>query len=107
MALIALLGSLQESALSGGIGAAVYAGLAFGICRRSRTVAVLALIVFVAKRLLLVNSITFGGLVLLSFGSLLFANGVRGTFSFPKFPPLPANLPSVEQNFRAMEDGRA
>ncbi|MBS1840697.1 MAG: hypothetical protein JSS69_02280 [Acidobacteria bacterium] len=102
LALIALLSPAEGFGLTIGISAAVYASLAFGIRRRSRIVAVFALIIFIAERLLLGAAMALPNLTLLAFGSLLFANGVRGTFAYHKFPPLPANIPSVEQSFRAM-----
>lgn len=101
LALVALLSPVEGVALAVGISAAVYGGLAFGIRRRSRVVAILALIVFIAERLLLGTAMAFPNLTLLAFGSLLLVNGVRGTLAYHKFPPLPANIPTVEQSFQA------
>jgi len=59
LALVALLSPVEGVALAVGISAAVYGGLAFGIRRRSRVVAILALIVFIAERLLLGTAMAF------------------------------------------------
>jgi len=101
-----LLSPEQHLALIVGISAAVYGTLAFGIRRRSRAVAILALIVFFAERLLLGASLAFPNLTLLAFGPLLFVNGVRVTVAYHRFPPLAANIPSVEQSFQAFAKDR-
>jgi hypothetical protein len=102
MALVVWLSPAEGFALVGGIGAVVYAGLAIGIRRRSRIVAVLALLIFIAERLFIGTSMGVPSLTILAFGSLLLMNGIRGTFAYHRFPPLPADIPSVEQSFRAM-----
>ncbi|HWY43362.1 MAG TPA: hypothetical protein VNX66_07695 [Candidatus Sulfotelmatobacter sp.] len=81
--------------------AVLFAALAFGIRRRSRIAAICALCLYVFQRILFWGGI--GPYQAVSFLFVLaFMNCIRGTFAYHRFPPLPANIPSVEQSFRAI-----
>jgi len=80
----------------------VFAFIAFGIRRRSRAAALAALILYVLGRVYAFASGAHGNLVLPVLITLALLNAVRGTFAYHSFPPLPANLPSVEDSFKAM-----
>jgi hypothetical protein len=97
--LIEALRSLDESELVGLFLAGLFAALAFGIHRRSRVAAVSALSFFLVARIFL-GTPAIPWMVL--FLSLLFLNGIRGTFAYHRIPPLAAGLPTVEQSFQAV-----
>jgi len=81
--------------------AVLFAGLAFGIRRRSRFAAICALCLYVLQRIVFWAP-GFGPYQALSLLFVLaFVNCVRGTFAYHRLPPLPPNIPSVEQSFQA------
>jgi hypothetical protein len=86
----------------GFVDAAIFAGIAYGIRRKSRTAAVIGLVLYVSN---VAYAFVVAGPrspLIPAFVSLAFIHGVRGTFAYHKFPALPANLPSVEQGFQAL-----
>jgi hypothetical protein len=92
----------DQYAIQGLLSVIVFGFIAFGIRRRSRAAALIALLLYVSDRVFALISTGHGNLVLPVFITLAFLNAVRGTFAYHRFPVLPANLPSVEQSFRAM-----
>jgi hypothetical protein len=86
----------------GFVDAAIFAGIAYGIRRRSRTAAVIALVLYVSNVVYAFIIVGPSLRLLPAFVTLAFVHGVRGTFAYHKFPALPANLPSVEQGFQAL-----
>ncbi|HWZ99758.1 MAG TPA: hypothetical protein VN025_18520 [Candidatus Dormibacteraeota bacterium] len=103
-AVLALIGFLRDSRFFDVVQlslAVLFGALAFGIRRRSRTAAICALSLYIFQRILFWGPIgPFQAISLLFV--LAFANCIRGTFAYQRFSPLPANIPSVEQSFRAM-----
>jgi hypothetical protein len=86
----------------GFVDAAIFAGIAFGIRRKSRTAAVLGLVLYVSN-VVYVFVIAGPRLPLIpAFVTLAFLHGVRGTFAYHEFPALPADLPSIDQGFEAL-----
>lgn len=86
----------------GFVDSAIFAGLAFGIYRRSRIAAVSAFVLYLAGSLLQFAAHGPAGWVLRGLIALALLHGVRGAIAYHKFPTLPANLPSVEQSFRSL-----
>jgi len=84
------------------LGIVLFGSLALGIRYRSRAAALAALILYVLDRVYAISSGAHGNLVLPLLITLTFLNAVRGTLAYHSFPPLPANLPGVEQSFKAM-----
>ncbi len=84
------------------LGVFVFAVIAFGIRRRSRAAALAAPILFVLGRIYAVVSGAPWYLLISVLITLAFLNAVRGTLAYHSFPTLPANLPSVEDSFKAM-----
>jgi hypothetical protein len=114
-AFVAVLGSLLTAVFIFGDGApvvnawgfadaAIFAGIAFGIRRKSRLSAVLGLVLYVSN--VIYGFIVFGpkSPLIPALVSLAFVHGVRGTFAYHEFPALAANLPSVEQRFQALRN---
>jgi len=83
--------------------AALFAGIAFGIYRRSRIAAVSALVLYLIGRgfVWVTAGPKIGALPVLV--TLAFLNGVRGTFAYHKLPPRPEGLPTLAQGFGALE----
>ena len=100
--LITVLKDPEQLAAGEVLGVVVFALIAFGIRRRSRAAAFAALILYVLDRIYALISGAHGNLVLAVLITLAFLNAVRGAFAYHRFPSLPANLPSVEQSFKAM-----
>jgi hypothetical protein len=100
--LITVLKDPEQLAIGEVLGVVVFAFIAFGIRRRSRTAAFAALILYALDRIHALISGAHGNLVLPVLITLAFLNAVRGALAYHRFPPLPANLPSVEQSFKAM-----
>jgi hypothetical protein len=83
--------------------AIVFAGIAFGIYRRSRIAAVTGLVLYVLGRVYLIYLSSRLGSVFWSFViAMALVNGVRGTIAHHRLPPLPVGLPPIEQSFREM-----
>ena len=89
------------------VSVAIYASAGFGIYRRSRIAAVLALAFYLAGQgyAWVAAGPKIGALPLLI--TLAFLNGVRGTFAYHKLPPRPEGLPSLAQSFGALEGSPA
>lgn len=103
-ALFALIGFLRDSRFFDVVQlslALLFGALGFGIRRRSRIAAICALALYILQKTLFGGP--FGPFQVISLLFVLaFLNCIRGAFAYHKFPPLPANIPSVEQSFRAM-----
>jgi hypothetical protein len=83
--------------------ATIFAGITFGIYRRSRTAAVAGLALYVLERGYLIYISGGPRNVLWSFViAMAFVNGVRGTFAYHRLPPAPTGLPPIEQSFQDM-----
>jgi hypothetical protein len=80
---------------------ALFAGLAFGIDRRSRTAAVVALSVYVLNFLLITIQHGPRGFIPAALSSVALLNAVRGTFAYHKLPVPPPGTPSLEESFEA------
>jgi hypothetical protein len=101
VAVITSSGAAAQNAL-GFVDAAIFAGIAYGIRRRSRLAAVVGLVLYVSN-VVYAFVLTGPRLPLIpAFVTLAFIHGVRGTFAYHKFPALPANLPSIDQGFQAL-----
>ena len=103
-AIIAHVGSYQIDALSILLElayVALFAGLAFGIDRRSRTAAVVALSVYVLNFLLITIQHGPRGFIPAALISVALLNAVRGTFAYHKLPVQPPGTPSLEESFEA------
>ena len=87
---------------SGFIDSAMFAGLAFGIYRRSRIAAVSAFVLYLAGSIFQFAAHGPAGWILRGLIALALFHGVRGAIAYRNFPTLPANLPSVEQSFRSL-----
>ena len=101
----ALIGVLRDATISDfeqfGV-AVLFAVLAFGIRRRSRAAAISALILYVLLRVAQ-GWTSLSPFQIISFLFVLaLVNCIRGTFAYHRFGSPPANVPSVEQSFRAM-----
>jgi hypothetical protein len=92
----------DQYAIQGLLSVIVFGFIAFGIRRRSRAAALIALLLYVADRVFALISTGHGNLVLPVFITLAFLNAVRGTIAYHRLPPLPANLPSIEQSFQSI-----
>ena len=92
----------DQYAIQGLLSVIVFGFIAFGIRRRSRAAALIALLLYVSDRVFALISTGHGNLVLPVFITLAFLNAVRGTIAYHRFPPLPANLPSIEQSFQSI-----
>ena len=104
-ALLLLISALKDPerfAVDEALMVVIFGFIAFGIRRRSRAAALAALILFVLGRIYAVVSGAPWYLLLSVLITLAFLNAARGTLAYHRFPPLPANLPSVEQSFKAM-----
>ena len=86
----------------GFLNSALFGGLAFGIYRRSRIVALSAFVLFTGGTIYQFATTGPASLLLRGLIALAFFHGVRGTIAYHKFPTLPANLPSIEQSFHAV-----
>jgi hypothetical protein len=100
--LITVMKDPDQFAVDGLLGVVVFAFIAFGIRRRSRTAAFAGLILYVSDRIYVFVSGAYGNLILPIFIALAFLNAVRGTIAYHRLPPLPANLPSIEQSFQSI-----
>jgi|ERR1041385_64385 hypothetical protein len=100
--LINVLKDTEQLAVGEVLAVVAFAFIAFGVRRRSRAAALAALILYVLDRVYALVSGVHGNLILPVLITLAFLNAVRGTLAYHRFPPLPANLPSVEQSFKAM-----
>jgi hypothetical protein len=78
---------------------ALFVGMAFGIERRSRAAAVIALSVYLLNFLL--TAIQHGprGIIATALISVALVNAVRGTFAYHKLPVPPPGTPSLEKTF--------
>lgn len=92
--------------ISGFIGAALLAGVAFGIRRKSRAAAVVAFLLYVCSQASLWITTGHGNLVVGALVALALLHGVRGTFAYAKLTPLPQGTPSIDQSFRAVGANR-
>jgi hypothetical protein len=92
----------DQYAIQGLLSVIVFGFIAFGIRRRSRAAALIALLLYVSDRVFALISTGHGNLVLPVFITLAFLNAVRGTIAYHRLPPLPANLPSIEQSFQSI-----
>jgi hypothetical protein len=99
---ITFLKDTEQFAIEGLVGVVVFAFVAFGIRRRSRAAAFVGLMLYVSDRIYVLISGGHGNLVLPILIELAFLNAVRGTVAYHRLPPLPANLPSIEQSFQAV-----
>lgn len=86
----------------GFVDSAIFAGLAFGIYRRSRIAAVSAFVLYLAGSIFQFAAHGPAGWILRGLIALALFHGVRGALAYHKFSALPANLPSVEQSFRSL-----
>jgi hypothetical protein len=79
-----------------------FAGIAFGIYRKSRLAAISALALYLAGRVYALATVgpRIGFINILV--ALAFLHGVRGALAYHKFPPRPAGLPSLAQSFEAL-----
>lgn len=62
--------------------AAIFAAIAFGIRRKSRVAAIVGLCLYVVERLYMLRQGGFGGIFIGIIFTLLFINGVRGSFAY-------------------------
>jgi len=86
----------------GFVDAAIFAGIAYGIRRKSRVAALAGLVLYLSN---VVYAFVIAGPrspLIPAVVTLAFVHGVRGTFAYHEFPALPANLPSVEQGLQAL-----
>jgi hypothetical protein len=91
-----------DDRLWGFVEAIFLAGIAFGIRHKSRAAAVPGFALYVLDRVgQWVATGHPGSLLLTIMVALALLHGVRGTFAFHRFAPLPANTPSIEQSFRS------
>lgn len=82
--------------------AALLAGIAFGVRRKSRSAAVAGFALYILDRIGLWAAIGRpGSLTLTILVAAALLHGVRGTFAFHNFAPIPANAPTIEQSFRS------
>jgi len=81
----------------------VFAGIAFGIYRKSRLAAISGLALYLAGRVYVLATVgpRVGFINILV--ALAFLHGVRGTFAYHKLPPRPASLRSLAQSFEAFD----
>jgi hypothetical protein len=81
----------------------VFAGIAFGIYRKSRLAAISGLTLYLAGRVYVLATVgpRMGFINVLV--ALAFLHGVRGTFAYHKLSPRPAGLPSLAQSFEALD----
>jgi hypothetical protein len=94
-----------ENSYLGFVLAAIYGLAAAGIWFKSRFSAVTAFIIYLSVRsLAILQSGSIRGLLLTVAISLALLHGIRGTFAFHRFPPIPAGTPSVEDSFRLMKE---
>jgi hypothetical protein len=99
---ITFMKSAEDGDASGFFSSILFAGLAFGIFRRSRISATTAFILFTSETLYYWMTSGPKGALYRVLIALAFFHGVRGTISYHNFPPLPPNLPSIEQSFQAV-----
>ena len=83
--------------------ALIFAGVGFGIYRRSRIAAISGLVLYLAGRGYAWAKVGPNLGVIPVFIALAFLHGVRGTIAYHKLPPRPAELPSLAQSFGALE----
>jgi hypothetical protein len=76
---------------------------AFGIRMKSRTAAVAGFSIYIASRLYLWIAIRPSNLILSGLIALVLFHGIRGTYAFHKFPPIPKDTPSIEKSFQSMK----
>jgi hypothetical protein len=100
--LITVMKDAEQFAIESLLGVVVFAFIAFGIRRRSRVAAFVGLILYVSDRVYVLISEGHGSFILPVFITLALLNAVRGTLAYHRLPPLPANLPSIEQSFQAI-----
>lgn len=82
----------------------LFAGVAFGIRRKSRVAATAGFGLYVLSRAFFLPPNGLGSFVIATLIALALLHGVRGTFGYHKLPPLPAGMPSIEQSFQAVAD---
>src|SRR5215472_6129091 len=75
-----------------------FAGVAFGIRRKSRIAATAGLVMYVLLRIFLLPPTGLGSFTIGALIALALLHGVRGTFAYHKLPPLPVGMPSIEQS---------
>lgn len=80
-----------------------YAGLAFGIYRKSRIAAASAFVLFLADTILYWAAAGPKGLVYRGLVTIALFHGIRGTIAYHKLPPRPANLPTIAESFQAVD----
>jgi hypothetical protein len=80
----------------------LFAGVAFGIHRRSRIAAAAGFGLYVLLRAFVWPPTGLGSFVIATLIALALLHGVRGTFAYRKLPPLPVGMPSIEQSFKAV-----
>ena len=83
--------------------ALIFAGVGFGIYRKSRIAAISGLVLYVVGRGYAWAKVGPNLGVIPVLVTLAFLHGVRGTFAYHKLPPRPAELPSLAQSFAALE----
>jgi hypothetical protein len=82
--------------------AVVFAGIAFGIYRKSWVAAISGLALYLASRGYAWVKVGPNLGVIPILVALAFLHGVRGTIAFHKLPPRPEGLPSLAQSFGAL-----
>ena len=88
--------------LLGFVDAALLAGIAVGISCKSRTAAVAGFVLYLADRATqIMLTGRPGGIALTFLVALALLHGVRGTFAFHRFAPIPEGTPSIEDSFRS------
>lgn len=104
--ILVLIGSLQTQEsdfdILGLANSILFAGIAFGIRRKSRIAATTGLVLYVLLRVFFLRPTGLGSFVIGSLIALALLHGVRGTIAYQKLPPLPAGMPTIEQSFKAV-----
>ena len=87
--------------LFGFVDAALLAGIAVGISCKSRIAAIAGFAIYMTGRAYQI-AVTGrpGGLVLTFLVALALLHGIRGTFAFHRFAPIPEGTP-IEESFRS------
>jgi hypothetical protein len=85
------------------VSAIIYAGVGFGIYRKSRIAAISELLLYLVGRGYAWAKVGPNLGVIPVLITLALLHGVRGTFAYHKLPPRPEELPSLAQSFAALE----
>lgn len=81
----------------------VFAGIAFGIYRKSRLAAIFGLVLYLTGRAYVLATVGPNIGFIPALVALAFLHGVRGTFAYRKLPARPIGLPSLAQSFEAFD----